>query len=74
MPIDIHPWYLEREDGSRMNYNQLIPYLSREARNHWREFSSLQTIFADLFAYIQDEVCFFSKCRAYQGISCANSC
>lgn len=55
-PSDIHPYWLQREDGTRVNYSQLTPYLSAEAREHWDALHNLHVIFADLFQHIDKEV------------------
>ncbi|KIJ59246.1 hypothetical protein HYDPIDRAFT_33393 [Hydnomerulius pinastri MD-312] len=55
-PSDIHPCWLQKEDGSSINYSQLIPYLSIEARQHWETLLNLQDVFADLFKHIHHEL------------------
>lgn len=55
-PTDVHPLYLEKEDGTKVNYTQLLLYFSTQALEHWDALVNLQTIFGDLFAFIQNEV------------------
>lgn len=56
MPKDIHPLFLIREDGTRINYSQFLPYFSKEGYEHQETLVNLQTVFADLFAFIRTEV------------------
>lgn len=56
MPKEVHPLYLTREDGAKINYTQLLPYFSKEGYEHQETLANLQTIFADFFAFIRTEV------------------
>jgi hypothetical protein len=44
------------ENCTSTNYTQLIPYLSREAREHSTTLHSIEVVFADIFEYLQNEV------------------
>lgn len=56
MPRDIHPLYLVRDDGTKVNYSQLLPYFSKEGYEHWEALANLQTVFTDLFTHVRREV------------------
>ncbi|EGO28352.1 hypothetical protein SERLADRAFT_405926 [Serpula lacrymans var. lacrymans S7.9] len=47
---------LEREDGRRTNYSQMIPYLSKEIKDHGTIYQTIKVVFADLFHWIHDVI------------------
>ncbi|EGN97242.1 hypothetical protein SERLA73DRAFT_74955 [Serpula lacrymans var. lacrymans S7.3] len=55
-PTEISPLMLEREDGRRTNYSQMIPYLSKEIKDHSTIYRTIKVVFADLFHWIHDVI------------------
>ncbi|EGO04726.1 hypothetical protein SERLA73DRAFT_68394 [Serpula lacrymans var. lacrymans S7.3] len=55
-PTEILPLMLEREDGCCTNYSQMIPYLSKEIKDHNTIYQTIKVVFADLFHWIHDVI------------------
>ncbi|EGO02487.1 hypothetical protein SERLA73DRAFT_69992 [Serpula lacrymans var. lacrymans S7.3] len=55
-PTEILPLMLEREDGRCTNYSQMIPYLSKEIKDHSTIYQTIKVVFADLFYWIHDVI------------------
>ena len=43
---------MEREDASRTNHSQMIPYLSQDAGKHKAVYDNVKTVLADLFEWL----------------------
>lgn len=56
VPVDAHPMLIEREDTSRTNYSQMLPYESREKTKHMKLYNNLNRIFARVFEWISVQV------------------
>jgi hypothetical protein len=47
---------MEREDVSRTNHSQMIPYLSQEAGKYKAVYDKVKTVLADLFEWLRQWV------------------
>jgi hypothetical protein len=47
---------MEREDVSRTNHSQMIPYLSQDAGKHKAVYDNVKTVLADLFEWLRQWV------------------
>ncbi|KAH9829346.1 uncharacterized protein C8Q71DRAFT_678985, partial [Rhodofomes roseus] len=56
VPVDAHPMLIEREDTSRTNYSQMLPYESREKTKHMKLYNNLNRIFARVFEWIAGQI------------------
>ncbi|KAG1856083.1 hypothetical protein F4604DRAFT_1522245, partial [Suillus subluteus] len=54
-PTDIHPHYMSREDVSRTNHAQTLPYQSRDILEHQQLYENILLAFGEVFEWI-DEV------------------
>ena len=45
-----------KEDGSRTNYSQLLPYTSKDVRDYDGVYQDLHTAFRDVFEWIAEQV------------------
>ena len=57
VPKNVHPMHIEKEDGSRVNRAQLLPYISQDACKHQDIYHSLQSVFQKLFEWVAEQVC-----------------
>jgi hypothetical protein len=55
-PNDIHPHYLTREDVSRTNHTQTLPYPSRDILEHEQLYGNILQAFGELFEWIDEVV------------------
>lgn len=55
-PIDIQPALLEHCDGTRFNYSQTTPYVSKELGDFKHIHDTLDIVFADVFEWIRMQV------------------
>jgi hypothetical protein len=46
----------EREDVSRTNHSQMVPYLSQDAGEHKAVYDKVKTVLADLFEWLRQWV------------------
>lgn len=56
MPKDLHPLMMEREDVSRTNHSQMVPYLSQDAGKYKAVYDKVKTVLADLFEWLRQWV------------------
>lgn len=55
-PKEVQPWLLEKE-GMRTNYQQVIPYISKDLREHQHIYSTISRVYAELFEWVRKLVC-----------------
>jgi hypothetical protein len=55
-PNNIHPHYLAREDVSRTNHTQTLPYPSRDILEHSQLYGNILEAFGELFEWIDQVV------------------
>ncbi|KAG2083089.1 uncharacterized protein F5147DRAFT_660271 [Suillus discolor] len=55
-PTDIHPHYMSREDVSRTNHSQTLPYQSRDILEHQQLYNNILLAFGELFEWIDDVI------------------
>lgn len=55
-PTDIHPHYMSREDVSRTNHAQTLPYQSRDMLEHQPFYDNILQAFGELFEWIDEVV------------------
>ncbi|KAG2158724.1 uncharacterized protein EDB93DRAFT_1245956 [Suillus bovinus] len=51
-PKEVQPWLLEKE-GMRTNYQQVIPYISKDLRKHQHIYSTISHVYAELFEWME---------------------
>ena len=56
VPSNAHPMMMGKEDGSRTNYSQLLPYTSKDVRDYDGVYQDLHTAFRDVFEWIAEQV------------------
>ena len=54
-PRDVHPLHLQQSDGSKVNYHQMVPYISKEIILNSVEYHNLCAAFAEVFAWIENK-------------------
>lgn len=55
-PVDVQPAMLKRSGCSRTNYNQFIPYTSKDVTDHSAVYQSVKTILRDVFIWLAEKV------------------
>ena len=55
-PPNAHPVRTQKEDQSRTNYTQLLPYTSKDMRDYDSVYQDLQTLFHDVFEWMAEQV------------------
>ena len=56
VPPNAHPTMIGKEDGSRTNYSQLLPYTSKDVRDYDGIYRDLEAVFEDVFEWIAEQV------------------
>ncbi|KAG2062805.1 hypothetical protein BDR04DRAFT_1164621 [Suillus decipiens] len=51
-PSDVQPWLLER-DGMRTNYGQMVPYISKDLKQHQSIYGTIARVYAQLFEWVR---------------------
>ena len=49
--------YIEKEDGSRINRTQFLPYMSKDAHKYQDIYGSIQAVFQEVFEWMAEQVC-----------------
>ena len=49
--------YIEKEDGSRINRTQILPYMSKDAHKYQDIYGSIQAVFQEVFEWMAEQVC-----------------
>ncbi|KAH9910546.1 uncharacterized protein B0H18DRAFT_839669, partial [Fomitopsis serialis] len=55
IPPNVHPMLLEKEDHSRTNYTQMLPYPSRDMKKYEEIYHNLEEILGEVFEYMAEQ-------------------
>lgn len=58
VPTDLHLLLAGKEDGTRTNYHQMLPYTSQDMKKHFKVYQNLQVVFQKVFEFMAMQVCF----------------
>ncbi|KAH9928608.1 uncharacterized protein B0H18DRAFT_1117802 [Fomitopsis serialis] len=56
VPPDVHPYVVGKSDSTRMNYGQLLPYISSDMSKYQDIYAALRSVFADVFEYMAKKI------------------
>ena len=57
VPVDAHPILIEKDDNTRTNYGQMLPYPSQDTGKYKDIYNNLQSVFQNLFEWMAEQVC-----------------
>ena len=56
VPVDAHPILIEKDDNTRTNYGQMLPYPSQDTGKYKDIYNNLQSVFQKLFEWMAEQV------------------
>ncbi|KAH9919276.1 uncharacterized protein B0H18DRAFT_882126 [Fomitopsis serialis] len=56
VPVQNHPMLIEKDDNSRTNYGQMLPYPSHAMRKHGEIYENMRHIFEHVFVWVAEQI------------------